>query len=320
MLPRDPNSIVSYPPESLPALPLEQWQDTCTTLHMLTQIVGKIRLELSPLMNHWWQVPLYLTTRGLTTSPMYSGNLGVQIDFDFIDQLLRIQSSSGETRTISLTARPIAAYYRELMDALHAMGIPVKIWTVPVEVDERIPFELDQTHAAYDPLYAWRFWQVLFQVDRVMKLFRSRFRGKASPVHFFWGSFDLAATRFSGRTAPLMQRSHNVARYVMQEAYSNEECSCGFWAGTGLGEPAFYAYAYPQPAGYTEFPVQPAQAYFNSAIGEFVLPYEAVRTSPHWEELVLSFFQSTYEAAATLAKWDRQTLEPRAFVKPDTHD
>ncbi|MDR3577833.1 MAG: DUF5996 family protein [Anaerolineaceae bacterium] len=319
MIAHNLNTSAVHPSPPLPALYLAEWQDTCTTLHMLTQIVGKIRLQLSPLMNHWWQVPLYLTTRGLSTSPMYSGDLGVQIDFDFIDHLLRIETSRGDRRSLPLADRPIAAYYRDLMDTLRSLGIDVKIWTVPVEVEQRIPFEQDQTHASYDAEYARRFWQVLFQVDRVMKLFRSRFRGKSSPVHFFWGSFDLTTTRYSGRAAPLIQTTNHVARYVMQEAYSAEESSCGFWAGAGLGEPAFYAYTYPQPPGYPDFPIQPADAYFHPEISEFILPYEAVRTSPHWEDAVLSFFQTTYEAAADLAKWDRQTLERPLLVKPAVH-
>ena len=293
----------------LPALPLEEWQDTYTTLHLWTQIVGKIRLALAPMMNQWWQVALYLTARGLTTSPMPVGRDAIQIDFDFIAHQLLLQSSQGQVRTIPLRSRPVADFYQEVMADLHALGADIQIWTVPVEIADRIPFEQDYVHTAYDPEYAHRFWQALLQVDRVMKVFRSRFTGKSSPVHFFWGSFDLAVTRFSGRKAPPLDRANYVARWVMREAYSNEESSCGFWPGVGLGEAAFYAYGYPEPSGYKEYPIHPAQAYYHPELGEFILPYEAVRTSSEWEMDVLSFFQSTYEAEATLASWDRERLE-----------
>jgi hypothetical protein len=219
---------------------------------------------------------------------------------------------------LPLAARPVADFYREVMDALHALGVQVNIWTVPVEVEEQIPFEEDRSHTAYDPESAHRFWRILFQVDRVMKAFHSRFKGKASPVHFFWGSFDLNATRFSGRKAPLMDHAFHVAKYVMEEAYANEVSSCGFWPGEGLGEPAFYAYNYPEPPGYADSPIQPAQAYYHPKLKEFILPYEAVRTSASWEDDLLSFFQSTYEAGANLAKWDRATLERSFLISPPT--
>ncbi len=232
----------------LPALPLETMQDTLTTLHLWTQIVGTIRLALSPMLNHWWQVPLYITPRGLSTSPMPPGSEILQIDFDFITHALQIQSSSGETRAFLLAGHSVASFYQDVMETLHSLGVNVKIWTVPVEVGEQIPFEQDEKHAAYDPEAAHRFWRALLQVDRVMKIFRGRFCGKASPVHFFWGSFDMAATRFNGRSAPPNANAFHVAKYVMQEAYVDECSSCGFWPGEGLGEPAFYAYHYPEPA------------------------------------------------------------------------
>ena len=210
----------------------------------------------------------------------------------------------------------MATFYQDLMDALHALGADTQIWTVPVEVEERIPFEQDTKHASYDPEYAQRFWQVLLQVDRVMKVFRGRFSGKASPVHFFWGGFDIATTRFSGRDAPLIQHAYHVAKYVMQESEISEGSSCGFWAGVGLGEPAFYAYHYPEPPGYQAQPVKPGEAYYHPTLGEFILPYEAVRTRSNWEEIVLSFFQTTYEAGANLASWDRERLERSFLTKP----
>ena len=300
----------------LPSLPLEAWQDTCTSLHMRVQIVGKIRMALSPMLNHWWQATLYLTPRGLTTSSMPYGNESIQIDFDFIDHLLQIQTSQGATRTITLAAQPVADFYRDLIERLGSLGVEVKIWPVPVEVDERIPFDQDYTHVAYDPVYARRFWRILMQVDRLMKVFRGRFCGKVSPVHFFFGSFDLNTTRFSGCTAPLMQNARNVALYVMQEAYVDEVSSCGFWPGAGLGEPAFYAYTYPEPARYAQSPVQPAEAYYHTGLKEFILPYEAVRTSGAWEENLLAFFQTTYEAGANLANWDRASLEQSFLIHP----
>jgi len=309
-----PNSSYSNP---FPDLSLNAWQDTYTSLHMWTQIVGKIRLALSPMTNHWWQTTLYLTPRGMTTSSMPYKNEVIQIEFDFIEHVLHVQSSNGATRTIPLAARPVADFYRDLMDALHSMGVEVKIWTVPVEVEERIPFEKDQIHNAYDPEYAHRFWRVLLQVDRVMKVFRSRFCGKASPVQFFWGSFDLASARFSGRKAPIMQNARNVARYVMQEAYAHEVSSCGFWPGAGLGEAAFYAYTYPEPTGYAQYPIQPAEAYYHSDLKEFILPYEALRTSGAWDEVLLAFFQTTYEAGADFGNWDRAALEQSFLISPD---
>jgi Family of unknown function (DUF5996) len=295
--------------EIWPDLPLDAWQDTYVTLHRWTQIVGKIRLALAPMCNHWWQVPLYLTSRGLTTSPMPYGTLSVQIDFDFIDHRLHIETSDGARRSFELAHHSVADFLNEIQGQLRSLGIEVPIWTVPVEVADRTPFEHDHQHAAYDPEYAHRHWRLLLQVDRVLTAFRCRFTGKASPVHFFWGSFDLAVTRFSGRRAPAHPGAPNVARFVMRESYSHEVSSCGFWAGAGLGMPAFYAYAYPEPEGFKAYPIQPSQAYYNTQLGDFILPYEAVRTAASPDEVLLAFLQTTYEAEANLAKWDRTSLE-----------
>ncbi len=295
--------------QAWPELPFEAWQETYATLHLWTQIVGKIRLALTPMCNHWWQTTLYVTARGLTTSPIPYRALSFQIDFDFIDHELHIETSHGAKESVALFPRSVADFYEELMARLHSLGIDAAIWTVPVEIVDRTPFEQDRGHAAYDPDYAQRFWRALVQVDRVLKEFRSRFTGKVSPVHFFWGSFDLAVTRFSGRRAPEHPGAPNVARFVMREAYSHEVSSCGFWPGAGLGRPAFYAYAYPAPEGFGEYPVQPGEAHYNAGFGEFLLPYDAVRTASAPDEALLAFLQSTYEAAANLARWDRASLE-----------
>lgn len=292
-----------------PQLPYEAWKDTYATLHMWTQIIGKIKLKLSPMINHWWQVAFYITSRGFTTSPMPFGSIYCQIDFDFIDHKILFMTDNGNSCSIQLKARSVADFYHAAMEALNSLGIDAPIWTTPVEVSERIPFEQDDSHTAYDPEYAQRHWKVLVQVDRVFKEFRSRFIGKVSPVHFFWGAFDMAVTRFSGRRAPVHPGVPNVARRVMVEAYSHEVSSCGFWPGAGLGEPAFYAYAYPEPEGFKEYSVQPEEAYYNKTVGEFLLPYEAVRTADLPDEKLLPFLQSTYEAAAVLSKWDRELLE-----------
>ncbi len=295
--------------ENWPSLSWPAWKDSCTTLHLWLQIIGKIKTGLSPFVNHWWNVALYVTSRGLTTSPIPFRDLNFQMDLDFINHALVITTTRGDTRTIELKPRSVADFYNTLMSTLRSLGIEVSFWTTPVEISERIPFETDNQHSAYDPEYVNRHWRVLVQADRIMKLFRSRFIGKASPVHFFWGSFDMAASRFSGRTAPPHPGSPNVSRSVMLEAYSHEVYSCGFWAGAGLGEPAFYAYAYPVPQGYKTSRVQPEEAYYNNDFGEFILPYEAARSAPSPDDKILSFFQSTYEAAANLARWDRAALE-----------
>jgi hypothetical protein len=293
-----------------PALPFEAWQDTAATLHMCTQIVGKIRLALSPPVNHWWHVALYVTARGLTTSPIPHGQRTFQIDFDFLDHQLRIAASDGVSQTIPLTARPVADFYREIMATLTSMGLAVRVWTVPSEVPDPIRFEQDRTHHAYDPEAAQRFWRVLVQADRVLHVFRGRFIGKVSPIHFFWGGFDMALTRFSGRRAPLHPPIPGVADIITQEGYSHEVSSCGFWpGGVGAPTPQFYAYAYPEPPGFREAPVRPAGAYYDPNLGEFVLPYDVLRAARDPDAALLDFLQSTYEAAADRAGWDRAALE-----------
>ena len=295
--------------ELWPSLPLHAWQDTHDTLHMWTQIVGKIKLELAPMMNQWWQVPLHVTSRGLTTYPVPYEDTIFQMDFDFIDHELRIAVEEGESRSIELKPRSVADFYQETMDALRSLGIRVSIWTTPVEVQARTPFEMDTKNASYDADYARKFWKTLVQAHRIMDMFRSRFVGKANPVNFYWGSFDLATSRFSGRPAPEHPGFPGVARYVMVEAYSQEVFSCGYWPGGGLGEPAYYTYIYPEPAGFRDARVEPAEAYYSKDFGEFILPYEAVRSSDSPDRKLLSFFQSTYEVAANLSGWDRESLE-----------
>ncbi|HEY9671129.1 MAG TPA: DUF5996 family protein [Waterburya sp.] len=294
-----------------PSLPLAAWQDTYETLHMWTQIVGKIRLALVPQINHWWNSTLYVTPRGLTTSTMPYGTRTFEISFDFLDHHLQIETSDGITRRIALVPRSVADFYQDVMGTLHEIGIEVRIWTRPQEVQEPIPFEQDYNHAAYDPEYAQRLWRILVQADRVMTVFRSRFIGKSSPVHFFWGSFDLAVTRFSGRRAPEHPGGvPNMADWVTREAYSHEVSSCGFWPGGGaVVEPVFYAYAYPAPEGFQDYPIQPKEAFYSSQMQEFILPYEAVRQADNPDEILLTFLQSTYEAAANLGNWDRAALE-----------
>lgn len=300
----------SYSDSIWPALPLSEWVDTYSTLHMWMQIVGKIRLKLSPMVNHWWQVPLYLTTNGLTTSPIPYDKKLFQIDFDFKNHKLQISTNTGESRTINLEPKTVVDFYSEVMNNLESLGIKVHIWTNPVEVTEAIPFEKDTRHYSYDSKYVERFWQILLQTDRVFKDFRAKFQGKASPVHFFWGAFDHAVTRFSGRTAPEHPGGvPNVARSVMIEAYSHEVSSCGFWPGAGLGYPAFYSYAYPEAEGFREYKVEPQEAYYNTELREFILPYDVVRNSPDPDKTLLLFLQSTYEAAANTANLDRNILE-----------
>ena len=299
--------------EAWPSLPLDEWRDTCETLQLWTQVVGKIRLAQAPMENHWWQVPLYVTTRGLTTTAMPYGTEVFQIDFDFVDHRLLITTSRGEGRTLPLAPKTVADFYREVMDALRSLHLDVRIWTTPVEVPVPIPFEEDRVHAAYDPDAAHRFWRILLQSDRVMKAFRGQFLGKSSPVHLFWGGLDLAVTRFSGRPAPRYTGSApNVGIHVMHEAYSHEVSSAGWWPGDArLPYPAFYAYAVPTPTGYAEAAVRPAGAFFHPDLGEFILPYEEFRTAANPDELLMEFLQSTYEAAATLGGWDRPALEER---------
>lgn len=289
-----------------PALPYEEWKETCATLHMWTQIVGKIRLAQTPLINHWWNVPLYLTARGLTTSAMPYGARSFEIEFDFIDHRLLISCSDGTTKTLDLVPRSVADFYREVMATLGDLGIEVKIWTTPVEIPDPIPFEQDQQHASYDPAYANRFWRVLSQADKVFTEFRARFIGKSSPVHFFWGSFDLAVTRFSGRRAPEREGADSITR----EAYSHEVISHGFWPGSAASpRAAFYSYTAPEPAGLSLEPVRPAAAFYSKEMSEFLLPYDDLRKENAPEESLLEFLQSTYDAGARLANWDRQSLE-----------
>ena len=294
-----------------PELPLADWADTCATLQLWTQVVGKIRLAHAPLINHWWQVALYVTPRGLTTSAIPYGARCFQIDFDFIEHELVIQTSDGATERIPLVARSVADFYAEVMSRLQGLGLDTHIWTMPVEIPDAVPFDQDRIHTAYDGQYAQRFWRILMQVERVSTRFRSQFLGKVSPVHFFWGSFDLAVTRFSGRTAPLLtSNSPNLGAWVMQEAYSREVSSCGFWPGNGgYGQAAFYSYAYPEPSGFPDAPVQPGAAFYDQGLGQFILPYDAVRQASSPDDALMAFLQSTYAAAADLAHWDRAALE-----------
>ena len=309
-MPERSRSLSSVRKDDLwPGLPLAAWRDTYATLHMWTQVIGKVRLALAPMVNHWWQVPLYVTSRGLSTSPIPYGPHVFQVDFDFLAHEMRLATDTGEVRSLALSPRPVADFYAETMHALGSLGAEVSIWTTPVEVAERTPFEQDYRHAAYDPDYAQRLWRVLVQADRLLKEFRSRYVGKVSPVHFFWGAFDMAVTRFSGRRAPEHPGAPFVARFVAVEAYSHEVSSVGFWPGAGLGEPAFYAYAYPEPEGFKDYPVLPEEAYYNSELREFVLPYEAVRQARSPDEALLAFAESTYEAAAVTGGWDRASLE-----------
>ena len=293
-----------------PALPFEEWRETLATLHMWTQVVGKVRLAQAPHLNHWWQVPLYVTPSGLTTSPMPYGQRTFQIDFDLIEHRLSIETNGGDGRALELAPRTVADFYGEFMSLLKELGLDVKIWTTPVEVENPIPFEQDETHKSYDPEYVERFRRALVQCERVFQRFRSGFAGKCSPVHFFWGSFDLAVTRFSGRRAPEHPGAPGVADSITREAYSHEVSSAGFWpGGPALPEPIFYSYAYPEPAGFKDARVRPAAAHYNTDFKEFVLPYEAARTSENPDMELMFFLQDTYEAAANLGKWDRAALE-----------
>jgi hypothetical protein len=294
-----------------PDLPLAAWEDTCATLHLWTQVIGKIRLAHAPMINHWWQVPLYVTSRGLTTSPIPYGARIFQIDFDFVDHNLQLRTCNGETEIVPLGPRTVADFYAEIMGRLRSLGLETRIWTMPVEIEGAIPFDQDTEHASYDRNYVNRFWRILLQADRVFTLFRSSFLGKVSPVHFFWGSFDLAVTRFSGRPAPtLTSGSPNLGAWVMQEAYSHEVSSCGFWPGNGgYGQAAFYSYAYPEPAGFAAAPTQPEATHYDQGLGQFILPYSAVGQAPSPDDTLLTYLRSTYAAAADLAHWDRSALE-----------
>jgi Family of unknown function (DUF5996) len=299
------------PSSDWPDLPLSAWSDTCDTLQLWTQIVGKIRLARTPLVNHWWNVTLAVTPRGLTTSAMPYGARSFAIDFDFIAHELRIVTSDGGRESFPLTPIAVADFYAQLMERLRRLGIDVHIWTLPSEIESDLRFEADRVHAAYDAEYANRFWRALVASERVMQAFRAPFLGKVSPVHFFWGSFDLAVTRFSGRTAPPLERgAPNVAAWVMREAYSHEVSSCGFWPGNGgYGRAAFYSYAYPEPAGFKDVRLRTLGAGYDESLGQFLLPCDDVRRAADPDAMLLGFFQETYAAAAELGKWDRHALE-----------
>jgi hypothetical protein len=298
-------------PAAWPELPLAGWRQTYETLHLWTQIVGKIRLARAPWLNHSWHITLYVTARGLTTSPIPDGTNTFQIDFDFIEHALRISTSRGSRCEFTLAGNSVASFYSKVMAALSELGIAVAIDEMPNELPDPIRFSQDQTHASYDPDAARRLFQILVSVDRVFKQFRTGFLGKASPIHFFWGSFDLAVTRFSGRPAPLHPGGvPHLSDEVACEAYSHEVSSAGFWPGSGpIDFPAFYSYAYPEPPGFRSTRVKPVEAFFSEQLGEFILPYDAVRTAGQPDQVLIEFLQSTYEAAANAARWDRDELE-----------
>jgi hypothetical protein len=294
-----------------PELPYAAWKDSYATLHLWTQIVGKVRLALTPWLNHSWHVTLYVTTRGLSTGPMPVEGRDLEIEFDFLDHVLWLRTSDGHFRQIMLRPVSVAEFYGEVMHALAALGVAVRINEMPSEIPDAIPFSADRTHAAYDADYANRHFRVLLATQRVFAHFRTAFLGKVSPVHFFWGSFDLAVTRFSGRPAPLL-KSHTpgLPDAVAREAYSHEVSSAGFWPGGGpIDYPAYYSYAYPEPEGFTAAKVRPAQAFYFKDFGQFILPYDAVRSAGDPDAALMGFLQSTYEAAAELGRWDRKALE-----------
>jgi hypothetical protein len=303
--------------DAWPSLPLEAWSDTCATLHRWFQIVGKVRLAQTPWMNHSWHVTLYVTARGLTTSPVRYGTRTFQIDFDFINHELIVETNDGGVGRFALEPQSVAAFYARLRAELERLGLPVRIVRKPNEVPDPIPFDQDEVHRSYDSDYANRFWRTLTQANRVMTQFRARFIGKCSPVHFFWGAPDLAVTRFSGRPAPAHPGGvPNLPDWVAKEAYSHEVSSCGFWPGGGpIPSAAFYSYAYPEPSGFAAAAVKPAAAYYSQDLREFILPYDAVRTAADPDATLLDFLQSTYVAAADLAKWDRAALEQPANLK-----
>src|SRR5262245_6430119 len=304
-------TVVDVVSEAWPDLPVSAWQDTRDTLHMWTQVVGKVRLALEPMMNHWWQVPLYVSANGLTTSLMpYGHGRGLEMTFDFQRHVLDIQTTDGDRREVRLAPRSVADFYAEVMSRLDELDMPVEIMPRPVEVPVAIPFADDDEHDGYDAEYASRFWRSLVQAQRVLTKFRGGFIGKASPVHFFWGGFDLAVTRFSGRPAPPHPGGiPNCPDWVAREAYSREVSSCGYWPN-GDAEGAFYSYAYPEPDGYPQWAVSPdGAARYDPTYQEFLLPYQHVRSAGDPDAVLLTFFQSTYEAAADLANWDRPALE-----------
>ncbi|MGP0095266.1 MAG: DUF5996 family protein [Xanthobacteraceae bacterium] len=302
---------MSAQPETWPDLPYNAWKETRDTLHLWTQVVGKIRLALAPWLNHSWHVPLYVTTRGLTTSPIYEGHRAFEIVFDFNEHILDITTSDGRRKWIALKPWTVAEFHAAVMSALAEVGIRVEISDRPCEIPVAIPFSRDRMHAAYDAEYAQRFWKVLLQADRLFKQFRTGFIGKNSPVHFFWGSFDLAVTRFSGRRAPPHPGGvPGLADAVVREAYSHEVSSAGFWpGGSGIDYAAFYSYAYPELSGFRNSSVEPRTAFFSEALGEFLLPYDSVRAAPDPDAVLLAFLNSTYAAAAGTGNWDRAVLE-----------
>jgi hypothetical protein len=308
--------VTTAPPGAAawPSLPLEAWSDTYATLHLWLQIVGKIRLRYTPPINHSWHVTLYVTARGLTTSPIPYGGHAFEIIFDFIDHRLIVEASDGRLATIPLEPQSVATFYRRVLGEAQKLGWPVRISLKPNEIVDPLPFDEDETHRAYDRDYANRFWQVLVQTDRVLKKFRARFVGKCSPVHVFWGAPDMAVTRFSGRPAPEHPGGvPNLPDAITREAYSHEVSSCGFWPGGGpIPYAAFYAYAYPEPPGFAGAAVKPPKAFYSPDLREFILPYDAVRQSTSPDETLLDFLQSTYEAAADLGRWERHVLERRS--------
>lgn len=306
--------------EDWPDLSLPAWRDTCTTLHLWTQIVGKVRLVLTPWTNHSWHVPLYVTARGLGTSLIPYGGTAFEMEFDFPGGRLMIRTTEGRQEEVALEPRTVADFYRGVMDALRSLGIEVRIHTMPSEIADAIPFEKDEAHGAYDREQALRLWHALVQVDRVFKEFRAGFIGKCSPVHFFWGSFDLAVTRFSGRPAPPHPGGvPHLPDWVAREAYSHEVSSAGFWpGGPGMDQAVFYSYAYPAPEGFASSPIEPPEASYSAEMGEFLLPYDAVRGGASPDETLLAFLQSTYEAEADLARWDRAGLERVLGPEGDT--
>jgi hypothetical protein len=301
-------------PACWPALPLESWQDTYATLHMWTQVVGKIRLRLTPLVNHWWNVPLYVTARGLTTSAIPYGDRSFELRFDFIQHQLVLETSDAIVKKLPLEPRSVADFYAQCFDMLRSAGINVNIWPMPVEIPSPIRFDQDRQHGSYDPESATKFWRILISVDAVFQQFRSQFIGKSSPVHFFWGSFDLAVTRFSGRKAPPREGADSITR----EAYSHEVSSVGFWPGAGFAGPAFYSYMAPEPQGFREAHVQTAAARYDQTLSEFIVMYDDIRTDPSPTHALLSFCQSTYEAGAKAANWDRDSLERSSLERAKT--
>src|SRR5713226_9712217 len=289
--------------EALPALPFDSWRETLGTLHMWTQIVGKVRLKLCPVVNHWWNAAFYITARGMTTSAMPYQQRDIEAQFDFIEHKILIETSEGRAVALAMEPQSVADFYKKFMAALGELGVSVRIWTMPCEIPNPTPFEKDYVHAAYDPEAAHKFWRILVWVDQIFKEFRAGFQGKASPVHFFWGSFDLAVTRFSGRPAPERPGADRITR----EAYSHEVISAGFWPGSGeITDPAYYAYAAPEPPGLSKATIRPSTAFYSTKMSEFFLMYDDVRQAASPEAVLLEFLQSTYEAGATLAMWDRK--------------